>query len=1497
MGVRLWRTVVMTKPQTSQSTSSGNEATSTTQRVAVLFKAYSATLVGVVLFMLVLTGVNMLRPFFIKLLFDEVFPGQGNPLGNLGLLMFILLGVMIVYVARNILFYYSKSAAVTVGENFCFTIRKRLFEYLQQLNMRFFRQNNAGEVSSRLMNDSFVIQQFIADDLPKLLQAIFTFVGVLAIIYAVNWPLALVSTIVLPLHLLTHHYFKRPIKEASREASSQLSLVHGDLIEKFLGAEVVKGFAGEQRESEAFGRAIDRSRKSQLKSKSYHIVQKVIADLLVGVGTVGLLGFGAYQVLKPVDPMRAGTFIMFFAYVGMLYPTVIDLMSGLAKFTRTTASVDRIFDMLQTGQQEQQLDHEGPKPPIRGELVFRNGNIGYVQGIPVLKKVSFTVSPGQVCAIVGPSGAGKSTLVSLLPLFNEATRGSVELDGLDVKDIDLTYLRQNIGVAFQECFLFNSSIEENLRYANPNATTRQIMDVAKRTGADDFIQKLPDGYETLVGENGVNLSRGEKQRITWMRAMLKKPKIVILDEATASLDAASESQVIPAILEFMHGKTTLMITHRPQLLEHADQVIQLQEGRVVYQGSSKTFDHEAFAGNLVSPSPVQRDTKEGSDRWPVLRNLAMLLSMGLVGTSLIMTTPAMAATAAEKVTAKKTAPKISPKVTKKTIQKSTIPHAIFEPMVGLNDLQVAELLDVIAAKLKAQGYSNRNQADHRKQMPQLEDYRNVQLLSKTQGAAVHLVQLGLKTFRSQPVHLWIAGTIVQGNTQKPMDLEPLKASLAQARKSLQTHQETLKVGDLAIETLRLSYIEPDRCLAVLKTLGYQVIEYKAGAKGPGRHQMINPDKKVDPKNLPVVVAVPGTDATQLVGGIKVAKGAFGLTMTPSIPSPLPDHTAAAPLMELLILHDPARPQQHAKLLDLIHHTIDVPARQILVEAMVLEISKSALDQLGVQWELQTAKANLTSLQIGRLPDLAAGETPAMDIGLGNIFGEFKIQLQALVSAGKAKILSRPSVLTLDNRQASIRVGEEIPVATSTAGAITGDKISFKFQYIPIGILLNVRPRVSRNGDYVSMQIDGIVSAKVPGEDLELRDTKTNEILASAPQISTRRVQTYSRVANNTPFIIGGLIAEDDVDLEKKVPLLGDIPLIGKLFTSSAKAKLKREVIIVITPYVLPTNQLAGRNMPKDEDSFDSFGNELFRDAYRIRAADVFDLTFLREHLGLQRLTDLTNQVVSRNASLAQTYPFDRFVENRIPGERILVYRQMYGVIKRHHLDEQIRLRKLIFFEPQKETENKGAATGFEVRFLLASLEKQLGLGVASSTDEPDLERLFGALKGKAVALTWTRQRYTQKSRDLLAQPVPQVSIVDCADRQAWSNELWTRNQIDKNGNQRYTILLHSAKDLDRLKRAIILKQTVAMNARENAITLANFAVGRQLLMPTVKRDKVYLVDDQVAKYFFYTELYYPAVREELQRDAEALKNMLKASSMRRLLDDPNGADRPAQWKP
>jgi general secretion pathway protein D len=649
--------------------------------------------------------------------------------------------------------------------------------------------------------------------------------------------------------------------------------------------------------------------------------------------------------------------------------------------------------------------------------------------------------------------------------------------------------------------------------------------------------------------------------------------------------------------------------------------------------------------------------------------------------------------------------------------------------------------------------------------------------------------------------------------------------------------------EVASERLRLSYVDPVRCIELLKLYGVSVGSLS---------------QEVDRSNLPVVVPMPETKFHETI----------------------PDHakafpkTETDPINEILLFYNEQKPEETGRVRRIIREQIDLPARKIMIEAMVLEISSQALDELGVQWGFNSGKAREgnflnkkldganDSLVLGQIAYPAAS-TAQLDATVTNVFREFDIRLQALVEKGSAQILSRPSVLTLDNRMAYINVSEKIPVANTK---FVKDYVSsVDFREIMAGIELAVRPRVNDDGTEVSLQINASVSSPVPGKDVVVKGMNDQQ-LAQAPTLSVREVKTYARIANDTPFIVGGLIAKDSEISTKQVPVLGDIPILGNLFKSKTETGLKREVIIVITPSVLPEDAAVHAGMPKDEDAFDQFGHRLFRDAYRIRSEDTFDLRYLTQNQSLQRLQKVADRIVQDHRKYNQIYPYNKFSLGSVPGEDALVRRQIYEVLKRQRASEVLDAEKLIFFKNDDDV-----GSGFKVQFLAKYLEETAPFVLTEKGD------------GRAIGLCFRLTRTSTQAEELLREPVPEIKIVDCPDENSW-RKLLLESNAEKDGElEKQVIFLRHRKDLERLKTAILMKKIISLNAADYILKLKNFTRGRLLRMPTIREDDVELIDADVATCFYHSELYYSALRESLQKDFVAFRKALSGSGYEQLL--------------
>ena len=564
-----------------------------------LLKEHSSRLISILALLIFLALTDLVPPYAIKLLIDDVFTGSGQAEvmgGAWKLLGLILVGLFVSYIARNSLFYTSRMLSLRMSEDICFSMRRRLFDHLQQLSLRFYRSNQPGRVSARVMDDTYKIQSFIQEKLPLLMLNLLKFQILIVVICLMNIRLALASIIILPLQFVTYRFFRGPIKVSHSEAQENLSLAYGSIVEKFLGIEVVKGFSAEARESETFNQAIDESRKSQIRSQRYHFAQKVTADLLVGLGTILLLAYGAFEVIK--GHMKGGEFMMFFGYVMMLYPSVLEIISGVGHSSKATASVSRVFDMLEEPIHDEGVMQRATQTEsleaLRGAIEFESVHFAYDEASQVLRDISFTVRPGECLAITGPSGSGKSTAINLLPRFISPSKGRILLGGEDIAKMPLTELRSGIGIAFQEVFLFNATIDENLRYARPDATRAEVERVCKISGAHEIINRLPQGYDTRLSDYGVELSRGEKQRITLARALLKNAPVLIMDEATASIDRESSRQIIERVLDELPNRTIIMVTHEATLLNLVDRVVSIRDGRVDFEGRPESYIRQEY---------------------------------------------------------------------------------------------------------------------------------------------------------------------------------------------------------------------------------------------------------------------------------------------------------------------------------------------------------------------------------------------------------------------------------------------------------------------------------------------------------------------------------------------------------------------------------------------------------------------------------------------------------------------------------------------------------------------------------------------------------------------------------------------------------------------------------------------------------------------------------------------------------------------------------------
>ena len=548
------------------------------RRFAPFLRPYYTQLIAILVTVILLSGANICLPLLVKTIIDEGFRNR-----NVHLVVWLLAGVGGVYIARNVLFFASRNWSVKIGEGLAFDLRRALFEHIQGLGLAFYQKTKPGKLTSRLMGDVANIQEFFRDSLGNMGADALTVGLLMVVMFIFDWRLALVSSAVLPLQIAAYYRMRSGIKQTSQAAAEQLSIVHGDLVESFSAAEVVKSFSQEDHEAAVFQKSMERTRQAGISQRVVDVWQKIIADLLIGLGYLIVLGYVGWLLIGKNTTLRwldySGTFFLFWMCLGLVYPRVADIITAAGKFQRSLASLERVYDILDVRPAPQETKPVAALPSIQGEVEFQGVSFTYKNGDKtILQDMSFHVPAGETLVIAGPSGCGKSTLVNLLLRMFDPTSGTILIDGTDYRHIRLDVLRRAIGVAFQECFLFNRSILENIRYARPTASLEEIEAAAKKANAHEFISRLRQGYHTVVGEGGEVLSRGEKQRISLTRAILKEPKILILDEATASVDPESERAILKAIEPIMQGRTTLLITHRQEIIAKAKYLLRMGEG-------------------------------------------------------------------------------------------------------------------------------------------------------------------------------------------------------------------------------------------------------------------------------------------------------------------------------------------------------------------------------------------------------------------------------------------------------------------------------------------------------------------------------------------------------------------------------------------------------------------------------------------------------------------------------------------------------------------------------------------------------------------------------------------------------------------------------------------------------------------------------------------------------------------------------------------------------
>jgi ATP-binding cassette subfamily B protein len=538
---------------------------------------------------------TVFRPWPLKVVIDRVLSDKPTRVPLLGAWldaapldrMHILYGAcattLLIAVSTGTLTYYYIRTLGDVGQRFVFALRRNLFAHLQRLSLRFHDRQRTGDLITRLTSDIDGIQDFIANGIIVFGSNSCLLAGMLALMFWLNWKFALAALSVSPLLFWTVFRYTHRIKVAAGEARASTGLLASLAQETLASIRIVQGLAQEQQQDQRFEAQSATSLKAYLEGVRYQARVWPLVDVLAAIGLAVVMWYGATQVLAGV--LTTGDVVVFFAYVTNLYSPMRQLGRLSYMFNRASIGAERIAEVMRV--RTEVTDRQGARDVsrLRGSIEFRDVSFEYEPGQPVLCGINLRIAPGEKIAIVGTTGAGKSTLVSLVPRLYDPSGGAVWMDGEDIRNYSVQSLREQISLVLQDSLLFSGTIRENIAFGRPDASAEEIVAAATTANADEFIERLLDGYETRVAERGSTLSGGQKQRLAIARAILRDAPILILDEPTTGLDAASERIAIDALERASAGRTTLMIAHRLSTTRLADRIIVLDRGRILEEGT------------------------------------------------------------------------------------------------------------------------------------------------------------------------------------------------------------------------------------------------------------------------------------------------------------------------------------------------------------------------------------------------------------------------------------------------------------------------------------------------------------------------------------------------------------------------------------------------------------------------------------------------------------------------------------------------------------------------------------------------------------------------------------------------------------------------------------------------------------------------------------------------------------------------------------------------
>jgi subfamily B ATP-binding cassette protein MsbA len=555
---------------------------STVPRILLYVKPYKNWMVVAMICMVIVAAMGGAQAYIVKPLLDEIFVKQDR-----SMLMLVPMAILGIFLVKGVFYYTYNYLLEKVGQSVIRDLRFALYSHIQSLPLSFFQKKPTGELISRVLSDVTLIQGAVSGVLVGILKDTCQVLFLIGVIFYQNWRMATIAMILLPLVIYPIVNFGRRHRRLSRSSQQTTAQVSNILYETITGNRIVKAFGMEKYEVGRFAKTLDTLFKIVMRNTRINAISHPLMEFLGGLGISLVVWYGGIQVLN--GESTPGTFFSFLTAMIMIY----EPLKGISRINNTLqqgiAAAERVFDILDIESEVIEKKDAIELPLVRDVIEFKDVRFRYDDKTEVIKGVNLHVRVGEVVALVGSSGGGKTTLVNLIPRFFDVSGGSLTIDGTDIRNVTLKSLRSQIGMVTQQTILFNDTVRNNIAYGSPEATQEEIREAARAAHALNFIQHLPEGFDTVIGEGGARLSGGERQRISIARAILRNAPILILDEATSSLDTESEREVQQAIENLVQSRTTFVIAHRLSTIRNADRIIVIQDGIIVEEGTHETL--------------------------------------------------------------------------------------------------------------------------------------------------------------------------------------------------------------------------------------------------------------------------------------------------------------------------------------------------------------------------------------------------------------------------------------------------------------------------------------------------------------------------------------------------------------------------------------------------------------------------------------------------------------------------------------------------------------------------------------------------------------------------------------------------------------------------------------------------------------------------------------------------------------------------------------------